>query len=108
MPFGARFDPVDQVALADDADKGTLTVDHRHGADAVRQQNVRDLLNGRGRSDGNDVGNHHVGGFHDSTPMFTLEVSEPSAANELIKINYAGYNPGAFFASLETKIAALV
>src|SRR5476649_2137376 len=35
VPFGAGFHAMNQIAFADDSDKGILIIDHRHGADAI-------------------------------------------------------------------------
>ena len=64
VPFGAGFHAVNEVAFADDTDQGLLIVDHRHGANAVGEQYLRDLRHGRIRVHRDNGGHHDIGGFH--------------------------------------------
>ena len=67
-PLGMGFFPAHQVALADDAEKPPLRIDHRHGTDAVLEKQPRDALNRRIGWHRDHVFRHHVLCSHRITP----------------------------------------
>jgi len=75
-PLRACLSAPHEVALAHDPNKLALLVDNRHGADAVRQENVGHLLHPRIRTNADDFGNHHVGGFHVASSFHILLFSD--------------------------------
>ena len=64
--LGSRLRTPHQVALADDAHEFVLRPDDWNTAYPVPEQNLGDLLHRGLRPDGYDVGNHDIGGFHES------------------------------------------
>jgi len=78
---GMRFAPPQQITFGDNADQCPVVVDHGQTADPVCEQNFGNVLYRRLRTNGDDVRDHYVGGFHvgnsQSRPSLSASCHKP-------------------------------
>jgi hypothetical protein len=82
-PGGSALGAADKIALADDPDKLSLPIDHRHRTDAVFQQELCSVLHTSILTDADDVGHHYVRGFHRALPCRRCDRAAPWAGFDI-------------------------